>query len=112
MRAAMIRNSMQIMQQRLPYDASRSISSSVPRCQAMKAGETIDGLGVFKGKDPPVVLKREEYPEWVGELVNPPQTLAALRRIPNEDATLDEMKRYLKLTRRFDIKEKNQEASK
>jgi len=115
----MIRNSKQIiMLQRQQLGASinssgsaRSFTSALPNCQAMKPGETMDNLNVFKGKDPPVVLKREEYPDWVGELVNPPKTLAALRRIPNEEATEDEMKRYLKLTRRLDIKAKNQESA-
>lgn len=76
----------------------------------MKPGTPINGLNFFKGKDAPVSLQRSEYPEWVNELVKEPISLAKLKKMDEEDATDEEKMRYLKLTRRLLIKEKNLEG--
>lgn len=77
----------------------------------MKPGTVLKSLGVFKNEEPPVVRPREEYPAWVGDLATPPPTLAVLRRIPNEEAEDSEIMRYLKLSRRLRIRQKNEQAS-
>lgn len=78
---------------------------------AMKPGSPIPGLDIFKEKDPPVVLERSEYPEWVNNLCTPLVSLAKLRKMTVEEATDKEKKRYLKLIRKNQIKEKNEEKA-
>jgi hypothetical protein len=75
----------------------------------MKAGTVLKPLGILKGQDPPVVLERSEYPAWVDTLAAPMQTLAKLRRIPDEEAEEREIMRFLKLTRRQHIRQANAE---
>jgi len=65
-----------------------------------------------KDKKTPVYLKREEYPSWVSQLMVPLPTLAELRRMPIEEASDKDMKRYLKLVRRAKIKANNEERRK
>ena len=77
----------------------------------MKPGHVFQGLDVYKDKDPPVVLERSEYPEWIGDLAKPLPSLAELRRMPEEEATDRDVMRFLKLERKIVIKAKN-EASK
>ena len=77
----------------------------------MKPGTVIEGLGIFKDKDPPVVKDRSEYPDWVSELSKPLPSLAKLRKMPIEEATDKEKMRYLKLTRKIKIKKANEEAA-
>jgi hypothetical protein len=77
----------------------------------MKAGTTLDSIAVFKGKDPPVVKGREEYPDWVGKLAEPLPSLAKLRRIPNEEADDKDILRFLKLNRRIRIRQQNEETA-
>lgn len=74
----------------------------------MKPGTVIKGADIYKDKEPPVVLKRSEYPEWVSSLTQPLPSLAELRRMPEENATDRDKQRYLKLTRRMEIKKKNE----
>ena len=88
----------------------RHVTSSARVQQAMKPGVPIPGLNFLKSKDPPVALERSEYPEWVNDLDKPMVSLAKLRRMDEEDATDREKMRYLKLTRRIVIKQKNLEA--
>ena len=76
----------------------------------MKPGTPIPGLNIRKDQDPPVALKREEYPEWVDTLAEPQISLAKLRRMPEEEATDREKMRYLKLTRRQKIRQQNEEG--
>lgn len=76
----------------------------------MKPGTPIAGLDFFKGKDPPVSLKREEYPEWVNDLTTPLLSLAKLRKMPESEATDRDKMRYLKLKRRLKMKENNSAA--
>lgn len=83
-----------------------------PLSMPMKVGEVIPGLDIYKDKDPPVVLERSEYPEWVNKLAEPLISLAKLRKMRVEDATDEEKKRYLKLVRKLNIKEKNEESKK
>jgi Mitochondrial ribosomal protein L37 len=73
----------------------------------MKPGMPVPGVDVFKDKDPPLVLERSQYPDWVSNLATPLPSLAHLRRLSEEEATDKEMMRYLKLARRLDIKKKN-----
>ncbi|EJK69672.1 hypothetical protein THAOC_09048 [Thalassiosira oceanica] len=94
-------------------------SSSPPSRLAMKPGTIIPGLDKIyaPSKDKaaekgPVVLPREEYPAWVGDLARPLPTLAKLRSMEFSDATDKEMMRYLKLTRRVHIKELNGDSAK
>lgn len=76
----------------------------------MKPGTPIPGLDIYKDQDPPVALERSEYPDWVGTLAEPMISLAKLRKMPEEEATDKEKKRYLKLVRRLKIKDNNEEA--
>ena len=77
----------------------------------MKPGTPIAAVDIYKEKDPVVVLERSEYPEWVGNLAKPLPSLAELRRMPEEDATDKDKMRYLKLTRRMQIKKNNAEMA-
>ena len=94
------------------YGATRTQINIPRRFMAMKPGLTIQGLGIYKGQDPPVVLKRDEYPEWVNDLNEPLPTLAALRRMPNEEAKDKDIMRFLKLQRRLAIRKRNEEGAK
>ena len=79
----------------------------------MKPGTELKHLAIYKNQDAPKVLNPEEYPEWVASLAdtNSQESLATLRRIPNEDATEQQIKRYLKLTRRLKMRNQNEQAS-
>lgn len=84
--------------------------STQPTYMPMKPGTPLTGLKIYKDLDPPVVLERSEYPEWINTLEEPLISLAKLRRMSAEDATDKEKKRYLKLIRKMKIKQSNQEA--
>ncbi|GKY93185.1 hypothetical protein MPSEU_000286400 [Mayamaea pseudoterrestris] len=73
----------------------------------MTPGTPIPGLDFIKNQDPPVAL--DEYPEWLHQL--PLKSLAQLRRMPEAEATDREKMRYLKLTRKILIKQRNEVAS-
>ena len=77
----------------------------------MKAGTELKSLGIFKGQDAPVTKERSEYPSWINDLSPPQPRLAALRKIPNEEANLDQIQRYLKLTRRQAVRQRNEESA-
>ena len=77
----------------------------------MKPGTVLKPLGIFKGEDPPVVKERSEYPDWVNDLAKPLPGLAVLRKIPNEQAEEKDIMRYLKLNRRQQIREQNEQAA-
>ena len=87
-------------------------TASFPARLPMKPGTPISGLDIFKEKEPPVALERSEYPEWISSLAQNDVTLAQLRRMPEEEASDREKKRYLKLTRRLLIKKNNEEMAK
>jgi Mitochondrial ribosomal protein L37 len=74
----------------------------------LKPGTPIPGLDIYKEKEPPVALERHEYPDWLDSLAKPLPSLAVLRRMPEEEATDREKMRYLKLTRRVQIKKNNE----
>jgi hypothetical protein len=76
----------------------------------MKVGTELKSLAVCVNQEPPKVLSREEYPSWVSELVTPLPSLAKLRLIPNDEAQDQEIVRYLKLTRRLGIRQRNEES--
>jgi hypothetical protein len=57
------------------------------------------------------VLERLEYPEWVSNLATPLPTLSELRRMPDSEATDKDRMRYLKLTRRIQIKKNSAEMA-
>jgi Mitochondrial ribosomal protein L37 len=86
-------------------------AATSPRLLPMKPGEPLTALKIFKNQDPPVVLKRSEYPDWVNTLAEKDVSLAQLRKMDVSDATDKEQMRFLKLTRRVEIRSKN-EASK
>jgi hypothetical protein len=77
----------------------------------LKPGEPIQALKIFKNEEAPIVKPRHEYPDWVNTLAEKDVSLAQLRRMEVEDATDREQRRFLKLTRRIEIRSKN-EASK
>jgi hypothetical protein len=77
----------------------------------MKPGTPIPGLDIYKEKEPVVVLDRSEYPEWVNKLATPLATLSELRRLPESEATDKDKQRYLKLTRRIQIKKNSAEMA-
>mmetsp|Transcript_8668 Transcript_8668/g.21151 ORF Transcript_8668/g.21151 Transcript_8668/m.21151 type:complete len:119 (-) Transcript_8668:249-605(-) len=89
----------------------RFFGSSAPANLPMKAGTPLTDLAVFKGMDAPVTKERSEYPDWVGELTKDKPGLAALRKIPNEEAELHQIQRYLKLTRRQALRQRNEESA-
>ena len=84
-----------------------SSSSTLP----VKAGIELKNLNIFKGQDAPVTLDRSEYPSWVENLPQPLPSLAVLRKVPNEEANLEQIKRYLRLTRRLEVRKNNEESS-
>lgn len=88
----------------------RPISTTTIQTMAMKPGTPIPGLDIFKEKDAPVALPREEYPEWIDTLAQPMVSLAKLRKMPLEEASDKEVRRYLKLVRKMKIKEQNAAA--
>jgi hypothetical protein len=75
-----------------------------------KAGTELSSLNIFKDQDAPRVLERSEYPDWVDRLASPLPSLAVLRRIPNDEAEDKQIQRYLKLTRRLGIRQRNEES--
>ena len=85
-------------------------TNTAPLSMPMKAGTPIPGLDIFKDQDPPVALERSEYPDWVGTLSQPLISLSKLRKMPEEEATDKDKRRYLKLVRRLKVKENNEEA--
>mmetsp|Transcript_9064 Transcript_9064/g.19015 ORF Transcript_9064/g.19015 Transcript_9064/m.19015 type:complete len:125 (-) Transcript_9064:1452-1826(-) len=87
------------------------VSATRPKRFPMKAGTDLKQLAIFKGQDAPKTLERAEYPDWVNDLATPQPGLAALRKIPNEQADLDQIKRYLKLTRRQAVRQRNEESA-
>ena len=94
------------------YSLVRQFGSTQAPGFPMKAGTELKDLAIFKGQDAPITLERSEYPEWVNELLAKPQpSLATLRKIPNEEADLDQIKRYLKLTRRQAVRQRNEESA-
>ncbi|GAX13761.1 hypothetical protein FisN_30Lh049 [Fistulifera solaris] len=88
--------------------AKRSYASSCTLSFPMKPGTPIPGLKIYKDKDAPVVLERSEYPAWVDTLTQPLPSLAQLRKLPLEEATDRDKRRFLKLTRRQKIRERNE----
>jgi hypothetical protein len=76
----------------------------------MKPGTPIPGLDFRKDVDTPVALERHEYPDWVQTLTQPLISLAKLRRMPEEDATDNDKRRYLKLTRRALLRRRSEEG--
>ena len=87
-----------------------SLSASQPLFFAMKPGTPIPGLDFLKNVEQPVSKPREEYPAWVDNLTKSKKSLAVLRKMDVEDATDKEKMRYLKLTRRREIKQHNAEG--
>jgi Mitochondrial ribosomal protein L37 len=85
-----------------------AFQSTTPARLPLKAGTPIPGMDIYKEKDAPVALERHEYPDWLESLAKPLPSLAALRRMPEEDATDRDKMRYLKLTRRVQIKKNNE----
>jgi len=117
----LIHNNTQRIKHQLPIitTATNSNYFSTTSIAQIKPGSPIPGLESIypKNKDPskdktPVYLKREEYPSWVSQLMVPLPTLAELRRMPIEEASDKDMKRYLKLVRRAKIKANNEERRK
>ena len=89
----------------------RKYGASATSSLAMKPGTPLTSLAVVKGQDAPVVKEREEYPSWVATLATPPKSLAALRKIPNDEAKDEEIMRFLKLNRRQSIRNRNEQAA-
>lgn len=88
--------------------AIRSYSCATPMTLPMKPGTPIPGLKIYKEKDAPVALERSEYPAWVDTLTKPLPSLAQLRRMNIEEASDRDKRRFLKLTRRQKIRERNE----
>jgi hypothetical protein len=94
--------------QRIPL--ARSVHTSAPLHLAMRPGTKVPGLDFMKNQEAPASLPRDQYPGWVSELAKPLVTLAELRRMTWEDSTDKDKMRYLKLSRRIKIKNRNVEA--
>ncbi|KAL7526227.1 hypothetical protein ACHAXR_001383 [Thalassiosira sp. AJA248-18] len=94
--------------------------STTSTLSAMPPGTPIPGLeNIYpKAKDPsapskvPISKPREEYPSWVSDLTTPLPSLAKLRSMKIENASDKDMKRYLKLVRKKQIKQNNLERAK
>lgn len=78
--------------------------------QTFKVGDKVPGFDLFKDQEPLVWKEMEEYPGWVHKLHMPHTPLAKLRKMELEEASDSEMFRYIKLTRRIEIKEANLNA--
>ena len=101
---------MQRLSRTVAHSCRRCISTT-RICQVMKPGTPIPGLQLKTGQEQIVALKREEYPEWIDTLTTPKPSIAKLRKMDiNEDTPDVDLKRYLRLTRRAQIKENNAEA--
>jgi hypothetical protein len=87
----------------------RLISTSSAK-RAMKPGTPIAGLDFLKNEEPAVSKERSEYPEWVNNLDKAATSLAKLKKVDIWEASDEDQKRYLKLTRRNQIKETNVDA--
>ena len=85
----------------------RSYGSSPCHRFALKPGTPIVGVDIFKDRDPQLVLERTEYPVWINNLAIPELSLNRLMKLPVEDATDQQKRRYLKLKRRKVIKKNN-----
>ena len=118
----LIHNNTQRIKHQLPIVTTTTTNNyfSTTSITQIKPGSPIPGLESIypkNTKDPtkdktPIYLKREEYPFWVSQLMVPLPTLAELRRMPIEEASDKDMKRYLKLVRRAKIKANNEERRK
>jgi hypothetical protein len=95
----------------LHVQTSRYIGGTAFTSMPMKPGTVLKSLGVFKDQDPPVTKSRDEYPEWMGDLAKPMPSLAGLRRMTNDEAHDTDIMRYLKLSRRKRIQQRNEQAS-
>ena len=73
-------------------------------------GTPIPGLDFLKNADPPVSKGRSEYPDWINKIGKPMTTLAKLRKSNFTDLEDANMMRFLKLSRRKEIKENNIDA--
>mmetsp|Transcript_23964 Transcript_23964/g.36502 ORF Transcript_23964/g.36502 Transcript_23964/m.36502 type:complete len:105 (+) Transcript_23964:64-378(+) len=93
----------------IPKQSIRCIWSTTS-VKAMAPGTLIEGLDFLKGAEPVVSKERSEYPEWVCDLATPDITLAKLKKMDEADASDNEKRRYLKLTRRNTIKDSNVDA--
>lgn len=74
-----------------------------------KKGDGVD-LGVvpinyLKDGQHPAIKPDEEYPEWLWHL--PQMSKAKLSRIPEEEMTVEQQRRFLQLKSRDDIKDQN-----
>jgi hypothetical protein len=98
-----------VVSSRIQGLAVRGFGSTSIQELAMQPGTSLTGLSIFKGQEPPVTKERAEYPEWVDTLADPMLSLAKLRRMPNEEAQDRDILRYLKLKRRLNVKQKNEE---
>lgn len=102
---------MSLFNKSMAYATRRSLSTqSTKPLSAMKPGTPINGLDFLKNADPPVSKERSEYPKWVDDLSKPMATLAKLRKMDMEEAGEKDQMRYLKLSRRRNIREKNVDA--
>mgnify|MGYP006180343401 CR=1 FL=1 len=103
---------MQRLGRAMQSSTTKRFISATKVCPVMKPGTVITGLQLKEGQEPIVVLKREEYPEWINTLATPKASIARLRQMEYNDDTPDvDLKRYLRLTRRALIKENNLEST-
>lgn len=84
---------------------------------AAKAEIKMDFVKVYKEQEIPKVLPDAEYPPWVFKLDQPLESLASLRKrasTPEAISKLDykDLRRYLKLVSREDIKSTNRAPKK
>jgi len=87
--------------------------STRPLSMPMKPGSPMSGLDIYKNKEtnpPPVAKEESEYPAWVGRLPHGLPSLASLNKKDFHSAPDKEQKRFLKLTRRNEIRNRNGSA--
>eukprot|EP00558_Chaetoceros_sp_UNC1202_P004977 CAMPEP_0197247738 /NCGR_PEP_ID=MMETSP1429-20130617/31747_1 /TAXON_ID=49237 /ORGANISM="Chaetoceros sp., Strain UNC1202" /LENGTH=111 /DNA_ID=CAMNT_0042708733 /DNA_START=174 /DNA_END=509 /DNA_ORIENTATION=- len=104
------RNTQRIVKAALSHNqGTRSIFTTTSK-KAMKPGTPIAGLDFLKNVDAAVSKERTEYPDWVNNLGTADKSLAVLKKMDIFHADQTDQMRYLKLTRRLDIKNKNIDA--
>lgn len=59
---------------------------------ASKAGSSATGLNISKQGTDPLLKQDEELPPWLWKLAQQPKTLNELRRINEDDLTLEEVR--------------------
>ena len=65
-------------------------------------------IEIMMGQEDPKVLAKSEYPEWIADLATSGKSIAEIeRKAKTEEASMEDLKRYHKLSQRKAIKTAN-----